>query len=568
MARDDVDGIPTVEVTVYYRYYTISRASIAGNALSYSVNVPAHATGHASRSLIRQMDIDGVEILAARRSASVASAEAGPTVLTIENIVIDADCDSIQVWLDKENATSCHFQLPCLIEGATITAFRTPKYKVDGPAESSTATSVAYVSTTGDDTNDGSYYFPLATVEAAIDAMSGNGIVVIRGGDYSESVSIAAGRNLSIRAFPQERVRFLMGTEITGVSKTGGYTKVYSGALAVAPTVHIFEHETPEGEISDAERHSLNGGRSHRLFSTRLWPVASIAEVDSATAPSWYHDGSGTIYFSASDGGDATTNTYYSPSSVDGFGSGISATNIEIQGIEVWYGAYGFRMSDCGSYTLRDVIAFGSGQSGIVGSKSTGTEIRCESAASGTDGVNTHGQTTTAEATTRNSTYVKIDLWCHDNYDDGTSIHERCRETIIGGLFEYNGDRGVVPAFGAHSTVYNAVARFNGQNTPSDTITGEGFAVVGDPVAGEGGDGTQMECHGCISEGNNYGFASHAATGVVRAYGCRSIGNAIAGYSADYGTTYVYDCLESGSGAAKSETNSGSVTVSNGTLVT
>ena len=319
---------------------------------------------------------------------------------------------------------------------------------------------------------------------------------------------------------------------------------------------------------SNPQGFRLQRGRSHRLYSTRLWPVASIADIDSDSRPTWYYDSAAQkISFSAADGGDASLNTYCTPGGSSGVLGGASATDISIQGIESWYGDTGFNFNNCGSYEAVDCLAFGARDNGIAGDMSTGVEIRCESAANGNDGSNAHHQTTTLEDTTRNAVFLKIDAWCHDNYDDGDSLHERCQGTYLGGLFEYNGNRGIATAFGAHVTVRSAYSRKNGQNSRGVGITGEGFGVIGVTDGGEGGNGTQMECYDCISESDNYGFAAHSFGNIVRAFNCKTIDALIAAYSASEGDVYLQDCRDSGSATVKLEALGGTITVNNGVAV-
>lgn len=566
IVREDLNAIPTAKVTVAYKYFSIARSAIPASTLAYYVKVAQHATNAVSRTLIRQMN-GASEIVGARRETQIAAAQAGPIEIKMENIVVDPACTEIQVWLDSQSATSCHFQLPSLIAEATISGFRPPAFQIKGSTGSSTLKTI-YVATDGSDANTGTSSAPVATFAKAITLLGGNGNVVVRGGDYTQTIPLASAERLKVWTYPQERVRLMLGTAITNVVKEAGYTKVYSGDLVTAPNKHIFEHGTPEGLISAAERHSLQRGRSHRLPSTRLWPVASIAEVDSDPRPTWYHNGAGKIYFSASDGGDATTHTYYSQGALSGCSGGTAKADVEIQGIEAWYGDYGFSFANCGNYRAVDLFVIGSRGDGIVGDKSCGTEIRCESCANGNDGFNSHHQTTTPEATTRNGVYLRIDPWAHDNYDDGSSVHERCQETVLGGLLEYNGDRGIVPAGGAHTTIRGAYSRFNGQLYGDAGVQGQNYGIINSAVAGEGGVGTQMECYDCISEGGCYGFGSHAADGIIRAINCRTKDATIAAYSADYGKLYAYDCKDSGSAEVKSATNGGEIVVSNGVAVT
>ena len=437
---------------------------------------------------------------------------------------------------------------------------------------------VKYVSPAGNDTTgDGSKGLPYLTIAKGVQAALPHGVVVIREGDYTTGASIAGARGMEIMAHPDERVRLMLGTELTPFTKTGGYTNVYQAVLDYAPGSpggFVWEHGTPEGLISAADRHPLQRGATHRLPSTRLHLVGGIAAVDAAPGGAWYWDsGTDTIYIRTPDGSDPRSNsrTYYVPSqSGSGFYGGTGDETVILQGIEAWYPSRGFLLSNVGRAELHDCFSLGSRFNGYSFDDTKTVRLwHCRAGGSGNDGFNGHNNNTNTYDVQLD--YISHGEWSHDNYDDGQSYHENGTCLFYGGLWEYNGDRGIATSYGAHAICYAGTSRYNGQ---IDYTGGEGFCAIAAPEAPDSGVGTQMECINCLSVGNlrNYLVSGDANNRLV-ARQCISR-DALAqggyagsgtGYYASVGTLTAYSCTTDNDTTAKATAAGGTVTIYTGT---
>jgi hypothetical protein len=345
-----------------------------------------------------------------------------------------------------------------------------------GPA-GPTAAGTVYVSTDGDEANAGTVGAPVGSLARAIALLRGTGEIVLRGGDYPAPEVLTDYSDVRIVAAARERVRFVAGLQVTGLVKVDGYAKVYRADWLSEPTAPWFwEHERPEEgtTIADPERHPLHRGRTHRLPSTRIRRVESVEAIEAATEPSWWW-GSGTLFLSVTDGADATRAVVYYPASRGIVNGTAGMPHLEIAGVEVWYGEVDARATE---YELRDVLVLGGPSPGCVQRDfARATEVRVETGGCANDGANGHSVPMPAYALYPTaSTVVTVDSYSHDNFDDGDSVHERSEGTYYGGLWEYNGDRGVATAYGAHVTIIGGRSRRNGGIDP---FGGEGFGVVG-----------------------------------------------------------------------------------------
>ena len=84
-------------------------------------------------------------------------------------------------------------------------------------------TSIVYVSTDGNDfLNNGTINKPYKTIKKALISTGNDATIIIRSGDYSESINIseqANRRNLTIKSYSGERVRLLCGERIEKAEK-------------------------------------------------------------------------------------------------------------------------------------------------------------------------------------------------------------------------------------------------------------------------------------------------------------------------------------------------------------
>ena len=428
---------------------------------------------------------------------------------------------------------------------------------------------VVYVATTGSDNNDGSEGSPFATIQAGVSAALPNGMVFVRGGDYAAGFSVAGGYGLEVSAYPNERVRILLGLVLSGWSKTAGYSDVYQCALAYAPGSpggFIWEHEIPDPDslISISDRLPAQRGQQYGLPSTRLEKQDDIAAVDAAAAGAWYWDGSATVYIRTPDGTDPAANgrSYYVPSqSVAALYGGTGGEVVTVRGLESWYSSRGWYAINLQSIDMHDCFAFGSRFNGGDFADTQYVRLyRPRVAGSGNDGHNAHNNVGNPDG--RQLDYISFGEWSAWNWDDGQSYHENGQNIMYGGLWEYNGDRGVATSYGCHTTIHGGTARYNGRyvGIVGDAV-GEGFTAISVPSDPDTGIGTQIELINCQSYGNNYNYRANGTNSKCVATGCISRDAVAAGYRADTNGLLQATGCYSDSETAKSTATGGSITV-------
>ncbi|EHK9084575.1 DUF1565 domain-containing protein [Vibrio parahaemolyticus] len=434
-----------------------------------------------------------------------------------------------------------------------------------------------YISPNGNDANSGSETSPFKTLSKAVSELNSVGTVIVQDGTYpKDSINVGASGNLIIRASGMSRPKWIQGHKYEGVwSQTIDRANVWQIDTTVAPNKYIFEHLTPEGLISDVDRLPLQRGRTHRLPSFRLKPFNSLDELDAGTPGGWLYDsGQEVLYITTPNGDDPNTHEYYRPDAAL-ISGGQKSAHLQVDGIESWYGPINFR--GLGSYLARDIRVLGSRSDGLKRDGAKGVEYHIETAAADNDGANSHNTNVDIAGLPLGevppaSHVVSFDMWCHDNWDDGDSLHERCEGEYHGGLWEWNGDRGVATAYGAHVSLYSGVARDNGKNgqSSSDSSTsGEGFGSLGSANPDEGGVGTQMMCFGCESYRNNVNYSAYGNKCTLIVNQSISRDGRVAGYaSVGPGSKLIAkNCFDSGSTIPKLEENGGSIDVINTDLL-
>lgn len=318
--------------------------------------------------------------------------------------------------------------------------------------------STIYISPTGNDSNTGTSAAPMRTLEAAKDALTDkSGTILVRGGDYDGvRLDLSDVTDLKIMAVNNERPRFLFGEKLSGITKTSGYTNVYQATLVngAVPYVAIYEDGTPYGKINEDEvsRHPLQAGREYRCDSYPLLAADDIPAVDSTPASYYYDDGAKVIYFHAPDSADPSSRDYYVlwRAGVLWNGADKQTGFVQVSGIACYYADAAFNFSYCAGYKAIDCLSVACRLTGIQADNvGYGEELHCESALCGIDGFNYHNATGNDF---RESKIIQISPYSHDNFDDGVSPHENNQMPILGGLFEYNRDRGVASALGAHTS--------------------------------------------------------------------------------------------------------------------
>jgi len=438
------------------------------------------------------------------------------------------------------------------------------------PAPSVITDRRVFVSKSGSDSGTGSSGSPLASFAAAVanERLAGGGEIILLNGEFPVSgVSLASITGpVSIQSRYGQRARLTRNVSLGAISKTSGATKVYQATCATSPVQWAWEHGVPDVRttIPLEERSAYQKGRPTRLPATRLRSAASIGAIDSADDddPCWYWE-SGVLYFSIYGGGDASGSDIRVPINGDVIVSGAGA-RVEMIGVDVWYGRTNFTSAASGF--LHDVFAFATRGDGI-GYDRVGRFITeyCEAAAAENDGINS---TNTADPNFRDSVGMHRGNWCHDNWGDGHSDHACSLIQFDGGLYEFNGKAGIVPANGSHAIARNSHARNNGLITPNG---GGGFAITNANSSWDAGIGTQFDLYGCVSEDNPYNYMCGPADGggggttstdhAMRLHACISRAATVAGYYARVGRMSAYDCRDVGSAAATLTADGGVIEV-------
>lgn len=443
---------------------------------------------------------------------------------------------------------------------------------------SSSAGRTVYISPNGNDANSGTETSPFKTLTKAVNELNSVGTVIVLDGTYGkESISVGNDGNLVIRPHGISRPKWIQGHKYEGIwAPTIDRANIWQIDTTVAPNKFIFEHLTPEGLISDADRLPTQRGRTHRLPSFRLKPFNSLDELDAGTPGGWLYDsGQEVLYITTPNGDDPNNHDYYRPDAAL-ISGGQKTAHLQVDGIESWYGPINF--NGLGSYLARDIRVIGSRSDGIRRNGTKGIEYHIEAAAADNDGANAHNSNSEIPGLPSGdvppaSHVASFDMWCHDNWDDGDSLHERCEGEYHGGLWEWNGDRGVATAYGAHVSVYSGVARDNGNNGQSigdSSTSGEGFGSLGTAALEEGGVGTQMICFSCESYRNNVNYSAYGDKCILTVNQSISRDARVAGYAAvGAGSKLIAkNCFDSGSAVPKLEESGGSVEVINADLLT
>lgn len=443
---------------------------------------------------------------------------------------------------------------------------------------------IAYVSTSGNDSNDGSTpQSPFATINHALEKGYNN--IRVFGGKYLQRIDLTKLKSASVSITAYERDKqpvFIDSGAIlsTSASSVSGYTKVkkFTKAMTIDANLSwIFQDGSSDVTtlISDAERHPLQRGKVYRCYDTMIEKCTSatladaLTEIENADTYKWYKDGND-WYFSSPEAVSSSkpicAGRGYSFFNMNGVDVTVRNIAVNISGIAVKY--MSFNISGTVNSTITDCMCANVKDDGCFKYDNclNATFVRCEAArcrkGDTGDGFNAHATNAANDAFAKCVTGMMIDCWSHDNYDDGYSNHQRGEDTIIGGLFEYNGKAGVTPAYGTHCTCYNVLSRQNYG----------GFYVVGEADSAEGGVGTQLICYNCVAQDNYRGglytgfYTAHAGNSAIL-YNCKAIGNNRAYRAAENTTMLLVDCTALDN-HAEIKYGDGTITVKNTTLVT
>jgi hypothetical protein len=551
----------------------------------YGLDAYAGTTGSQSaRILVIQRDAGGVEIAGTR--ATLAATVTGPGWMRRSGIALHADTANILIYVGVQNLggtapRTIRFGDLLLAPGANATFRRPPAL----PAPTVTAAPVTvYVGPNGNNAAAGTLAAPMATIQAAINKLGGNGTVVLLRGTYTNAQRInpttitgkvqLVGERGTGTAYDSYPVIYL-ASKVAGITKTPGFTKVYQANVAGLPALADFNWAYQDGvadprtAIAVADRSPQHRGRSHRLhWATRLIKTAAttlnaaLAEIEAAGAndPRAFVD-NGVLYFSVVGGGDATNADIYLDAAGGLFPGAAreSCGEIELQNLEVRYG--GVSLVPFRRAQVDELFVFGARLNALdYSTLSIGTlECACAGSAGGLlgDGLNGHNGAKLLSVS---------DYYGHDCRDDGYSDHEGCTTRWLGGgLVEFNGGTGCAPAYGADDVIANVVSRKNQQR---GTYKKAGMYVTGDPTASGAADGgydTHAVFLHCISIGDIVGFADDRDQRSTKAVciDCK-VYDQTGAYG--YDVAEMRDCSWSGTGIPR-RTNGSATIVKNTALV-
>ncbi len=426
--------------------------------------------------------------------------------------------------------------------------------------------------------SNGSFTKPFNTFKDAIENISNvsNSTIIVREGIYRESIDLSALeiQGLKIQAYQNEKVMFFGSDQITGFSKTSGYTNIYEAVFSkTIPTQtrggkRIFEFGRSSKPISESERHSLQRGLSHRL------PFSEISEIDfdtdvsttlgllDSSAGSYYHDSANNkIYIHTSDSEDPQLSGFsYEVQQRILFIPPVKGKDLtlELSFIEGYFSSgFGFDFKGIGKVLRNNVCSFGSSNNGFSDECAVLVAYKDESGASGNDGAGGHFTRFPGYASGDFRSMVNsaryIEPWYHDNRDDGISHHEFSDVTCIGGLFEYNRKAGIIPANGGNWRQYGGLARNNGN----------GF-YVGNAMLGKPYSVAYVQNFTAEKNGYNFRLSSDSAW-ILELDNCVSREATTAGYSSNLGKMIALNCKSTQSNGKphKEELGGGSIEVIN-----
>lgn len=420
--------------------------------------------------------------------------------------------------------------------------------------------------------SDGSELKPHKSFTEAINSVNGSADFIVTGGDYRETIPLAALNDgkYSFSARMGERVRILGSNKLSGWVKTDGYTNVYetafSGAIPSGSRLgkRVFEDGKPSRPILDDERHPLQKGASFRLPFSTFTEVGSIALTD-ATAGKFFHDTvAGVLYIHTTDSSNPETNGCTYEIMTRNFNTSLPAktkkkVEVGFYGLQFYFGISGLRFLGYSAVRRENVTVMAVNGDAIVDDCSNVIAYNDEAAYANNDGINGHfsswpGFSALTDHRSMQPVCIYFDPWTHDNFDDGMSHHENHRVVVHGILAEYNDDGGIRASNDANYTVYAGYSRKNGLVTGE----GEGFAVV-NPTVNPNRNGCKMTLFSCFSEGNSRGYASISdSRNLIELINCVGRNNTVAELFCSAGKIISRNTLATNSNPTKLKSISGS----------
>lgn len=499
------DGISTATMlntkisSIFYDYVIDNKIFVPGKNITLSAEYFSELTlaNGCDISLIA-FGADGAQIgdIITTRG-SVANAWASYSV----SMVLPVNAVKFRIRFIRRGGTVVKFRKPILISTAWDALY------LSVFTETIKSENQFFVSKTGNDLNVGSKSAPFLTIQKAVNQVISTGrdgrVIVLDSEWYRETVSINSDSNIEIVASVGQRAK-IFGSDLLIVSKTEGYNSVYQAPLATKPVgmggargkPFIAEWGTPYSLILDEDVNALQRGESYRLPYTPLFEAESIAVLNTEAGRGLWYWENGIIYFSATDGGDATIKKYEARKRnclVHSSGA------IYLRGVDVYFSSsYGMEFK--GRSVVRDDCrAFGCYHNGFAENANSIMSRRDIALHNGNDGFNGTVTKYDTENLTTATQANYFDPWSALNGDDGCSFHIRGTCNIWGGLFEYNTKAGVVHVTGGGGGCYGTIAR------------GQDYGFYTATPAPDGRNKSSMSCFNTIAEKNRWDYTASSA---------------------------------------------------------
>jgi hypothetical protein len=232
-----------------------------------------------------------------------------------------------------------------------------------------------YVDPNGNDCNDGlSLQTPFQTIQKAADIVNAGDIVLIRGGEYTDSVVIARGGTESnyiiFKAYQNETPVLTCGRIYTGWSQPDA-NGVYSLVLTRFSAV-------PDSGLGQLIRKNEYGITQVNSYQELINPIVNpdYADINDVKASDlfYFNPDTNTIYLKARPGADAN-DIYVVLNGTKRFEVYWTAPYVEISGITVQYGYEGFKVYAPNVKLKNNTIQY-IAQQGIL-SAADNLEVRC-----------------------------------------------------------------------------------------------------------------------------------------------------------------------------------------------
>lgn len=442
-----------------------------------------------------------------------------------------------------------------------------------------------FVSPSGDDADDGSEANPVLTFGAAVliaeAAPAENIRLNIAAGTYREHLDttvLADKVNVHVIGEDGQTVRIMNSTNLTGFSKTAGYSNVYEcaygGTMAsylLGPSYKIFEVGAPSGDTSlnypqvrhleEAVPFSVLGAET---FDTDL--ATTLTNLDAQPEGGCYLD-AGTLYFVCSDLSNPTSNGYtYEVAEAAKFNATLLAKNLFVDNLDFWFSyGDGCKATAYESIVRRRCVAAGNSAAGFLDSAPymySQQDVAFHNAYGGiAAGYQTPAGPPTPNDYKGNGFALRESCWAHNNYRSGfidSSIglakYQNC-------LSSANEGEGYLLFVAGYSAFENCIA---------DGNSAAGF-VVRQVVFGHH---ASMRCTSCLAEANESGFFAYGYAGnsnnSLELMNCAAYENTVAEVRAEYGTLISRNTKAENADPLKLKVigTGGTVTVKNGDLVT